>query len=259
MMQPASRRLRVLVVDDEPLARHGIRHLLHAEAPDAEILEATAGQEAVQIIRDHSPDVVLLDIQMPGLDGFGVIEAVGVDAMPAVVFITAHDEHALRAFEAHAVDYLLKPVDPARFHDAMARAKRTIPGDELAAMRKALGAALAQARQPSITATPRLALRNRERIVFVRPAEIAWIEAAANYVRVHVPGAVLRHRATMEEMETALGPTFVRVSRAALVRLDAIRACEPQGRGSFQLVLQDQSRIITSRHYRDRLRPLLGE
>ncbi|MBC7894648.1 MAG: response regulator transcription factor, partial [Cytophagaceae bacterium] len=247
MMHPASRPLHVLIVDDEPLARHGIRQLLHAEAPDAEILEAAAGHEAVRIIRDRSPDIVLLDIQMPGLDGFGVIEEVGVEAMPAVIFITAHDEHALRAFDAHAVDYLLKPVDPVRFRDAMARAKRTISG-ELEGMREALAAALAQARQPSMTATPRLALRNRERIVFVRPVEIAWIEAAANYVRVHVPGAVLRHRATMEEMEEALGPTFVRVSRAALVRLDAIRACEAMGRGSFQLVLQDQSRIITSRH-----------
>lgn len=258
MMPTASRRLRVLVVDDEPLARQGIRHLLDAEALDAEILEAAAGQEAVRIIREESPDIVLLDVQMPGLDGFGVIEEVGVDAMPAVVFITAHDEHALRAFEAHAIDYLLKPVDPARLHDAITRARRATRGHEVAGLREALASAITEARLQTAT-VPRLALRHRERIVFVRPVEIGWIEADANYVRVHVPGAVLRHRATMDEMEAALGPAFVRVSRAALVRLDAVRACESMGRGSFQLVLQDQTRIVTSRHYRERLRPLLGE
>src|SRR5262249_52596402 len=178
-------RLRVLIVDDEPLAREGIKLMLGG---DAQVMEARNGREAVTKIRDEQPDLVLLDIQMPRMDGFAVIEAVGAEKMPAVIFVTAHDKYAIRAFEISAVDYLLKPVTEERFRVAFERARKRLaaagPGDSTHQMLAVLEA-IANPRQY----LSRLAIRSGERTIFVATADVEWIEAAQNYVRVHAGGA----------------------------------------------------------------------
>jgi two-component system LytT family response regulator len=258
--------LDVLVVDDEPLARQGVRELVCERPGVATVREAPNGATAVRMIRERRPDLVFLDVQMPRLDGFGVIEAVGAAAMPPVIFVTAYDEHALRAFEVHAIDYLLKPVDPARFRDTFERARRAAARDDVDALRAALSAVLplvrgarAAAGAPGDGGDARIPVRTQGRVVLVRPDEIDRVESLGNYVRLHGRGGALRHRATMEEMEAQLGPAFVRVARSTLVRSAAVRYCEPLGKGSWVLVLHDGSRVESSRHYRDRLTALLGE
>jgi two-component system LytT family response regulator len=260
----AAEALDVLIVDDEPLARRGIRDLLGTVPGSTTIREATSGGEGVRMIRERRPDLVLLDVQMPRMDGFGVIETIGVPEMPPVVFVTAYDEHALRAFDAHAVDYLLKPVDPERFRDAIDRARQAIDRDQAAGLRAALAAATAHWHRARAAADPpepqrRLAVRHDGRIVFVEPGDIEWVEAQGNYVALHLRDQVLRHRATMEEMEALLGHSFVRIRRSTLIRADAVRYCEPWGKGSFVFVLRDQTRLTSSRYFRHRLRGLLGD
>ena len=266
------RGLDVLVVDDEPLARQGVRELVEEQPEVATIREAPNGGEAVRMIRERRPDLVFLDVQMPRVDGFGVIEAVGAAAMPPVVFVTAYDEHALRAFEVHAVDYLLKPIDPERFRDAFRRARRAAERDDVDALRAALAAVVPLVRQaraaadappaaaPAAPAAPdRIPVRASGRVVLVSPAEIDWVEALGNYVRLHGRGGAVRHRATMDEMEARLGAAFVRIGRSTLVRAAAIRYCEPLGKGSWVVVLHDGTRLTSSRQFRERLGALLGE
>src|SRR5215831_7772497 len=183
-------RVRVLIVDDEPLAREGIKLMLGS---DTEAIEARNGREAVAKIRGEKPDLVLLDVQMPRMDGFAVIEAVGADKMPAVIFVTAHDRYAIRAFEISAVDYLLKPVTEERFRIAFERARKRLaaagPDDSARQMLAVLDAVANPRRYLS-----RLAIRSGERTVFLAIDDVAWIEAAQNYVRVHAgPAAHLLH------------------------------------------------------------------
>jgi two-component system LytT family response regulator len=261
--------LDVLVVDDEPLARRGLRELL-AELPNvSSVREAVGGAEAVRAIEERRPDLVFLDVQMPRVDGFGVIEAVGASRMPPVVFVTAYDEHAVRAFEVHAVDYLLKPVDPERFRDAFDHAARAASRDDVDELRAALAAvvplvrraregAVAHAAPAQAAPRSRIAVQNGRRVAFVAPDEILWVEALGNYVNLHVRGGAVRHRATMDEMEAALGAAFVRVRRSALVRAAAVRWCEPMGKGSWLLVLEDGTRLTSSRYFREQLDALLG-
>lgn len=173
--------LKVLIVDDEPLAREGIKLMLNG---DSVVLEARNGREAVAKIREEKPDLVLLDVQMPRMDGFRVVETVGADKMPAVIFITAHDQYAVRAFEISAVDYLLKPVTEERFRTAFARAKnrlRSAPGDESTQQMMTVLDAIANPRRY----LSRLAIRSGDRTVFLPIDEVEWIEAEQNYVRVH--------------------------------------------------------------------------
>lgn len=272
-MTAEDRPLDVLVVDDEPLARAGVRALL-AEQPDVgTVREARGGAEAIAAIRERRPDLVFLDVQMPRVDGFGVIAAIGADAMPPVVFVTAYDAYAVRAFEVHALDYLLKPVDPARFRDAFARAVRAPVRDGAAALDGALRDALARLApalqraggeaaaltEPASSARP-FAVREKARIVFVAATDVEWVEAFGNYVRLHVRGgAVHVLRATLDDTEARLGADFVRLRRSALVRTAAIRFCEPWGKGSWVFVLRDGTRLTSSRYYRERLRGLFDE
>ena len=256
----------ILIVDDEPLARLGVRELLRDQAGIGTIREAPNGSEAVRLMRERRPDLVFLDVQMPGIDGFGVIEELGLSGMPPVIFVTAYNEYAVKAFEVHAVDYLLKPIDPARFADALEHARETLVKEEGGQQRDAL-AALVPLLSRAMTAPPggadsnrlyRIPVRQGGRIVLVPPAEIDWIEAQGNYVRLHRKAGPLRYRATVEEMAGRLGPDFVRIRRSILVRVAAIRYCEPLGRGSYVLVLHDSTRLTSSRYFRDQLDPLLG-
>lgn len=268
MADPAE--LDVLVVDDEPVARRLIRELLASAASIERVREARNAGEAVREIRSRRPDVVFLDIQMPEVDGFGVIDAVGPELMPPVIFVTAYDRHAIQAFEYHALDYLLKPVDPDRLRDAVARVGALAANDGWSVMRSALQAAtrmIHDARQTGSVATgaqsviaavdERIALRDGGTVHFVRPLEVDWVESRGNYVVVHLRGgATLRHRATMDAMEARLGPRFLRIRRSTIARASAVRRCEPVGGGAYVLVLEDQTRLTSSRYFRDRVEAL---
>ena len=250
-------KLRVLIVDDEPLAREGLRMHLAQEPDIAVVGESADGVEAVEAIARLEPDLVFLDIQMPGVDGFGVIERVGIERMPAVVFVTAYDEFALQAFEAHALDYLLKPFDEERFRRALERARTQLRGRARRNLEERL-VRLIDARNTRSEYVERLVVRAGGRILILRVDDIDWIEAAANYVRLHVGGKSYLLRETMSGIERKLDPArFVRVHRSTIVRIDRIRELEPLFQGDYLIVLQDGSRLTSSRGYRSSVQRIL--
>ncbi|MFZ1376816.1 MAG: LytTR family DNA-binding domain-containing protein [Geothrix sp.] len=242
--------LRALVVDDEPLARQRIRHLLR-RATDIDVAgECANGLEAVRAIEDQKPDLVFLDIQMPELDGFGVVEAVGAEAMPPTLFITAYDQHALRAFEVHALDYLLKPFSVERFHQALERARRWCihQKDGTGPNLEALIDGLRQER-PWVD---RLLVKQGDRHVLVRTAAIQWIEAEDNYVRLHVEGTSHLLRQTMTGVLGRLNPAqFRRIHRSAIVNLDCIKEFQPWSGGDHLVIMRDGTKLTLSRTFRE--------
>jgi two-component system LytT family response regulator len=218
-----------MIVDDEPLARQAVRLLLE---PDREVTAITecAGVEAVDRIRQEKPDILFLDVQMPEVDGFEVLERAG-DVVPAVIFVTAHDEYALRAFEVHALGYLLKPFTDDRLRAAFSRAKEQV---------------CARAGRPAFVR--RFLVRTRDRITFVKSEDIDWIEAADYYVSLHAGGRAHLIRQTMSEIERQLDPArFVRVHRSAIVNLERVRDVRPLFRGDCVVVLQDGTQVRLSR------------
>jgi two-component system, LytTR family, response regulator len=250
-------RIRAIIVDDEPLAREGLRlHLQDVE--DVEIVgEASDGEEAVSLIDVVKPDLMFLDVQMPGLDGFGVLEAIGPAQMPATIFTTAYDEFAVRAFDASAVDYLLKPYDAPRFATALERARAQVQSRRRVQMDDRLGSLLQELRVRA-QYVERLVVRAGGRIVILRVAEIDWIEAASNYVRIHAGGRDFLLRETMTALESKLSPVeFVRIHRSTMVRIDRIRELEPLFQGDYVVILTDGTRLTSSRGYRERLQELL--
>lgn len=226
-------RIRVLIVDDEPMARERIRALLESE-PDVEVVgECTDGAHAVREVRSLDPDLMFLDVQMPRLDGFEVLEALQPGPVPVVVFTTAHDQHAVAAFDHSALDYLLKPFTEARFRAALQRARTRLDLD-----------ALAREGRKSPTAGGRIFVRTQERIVLLRPDEISRVEAAGNYVLLHVGNERHVLRETLSAMETRLGPSgFFRISRSLLVNLAGVREVQPTGGGGHVLVLRNGVRL----------------
>ncbi len=239
-------KLRVLLVDDEPLARRRLRRMLASEPAVDVIGECDTGSSAVAAVEEHAPDVVLLDIEMPGGDGFEVVDATSSSA-PLVIFVTAHDEHALRAFDAAAVDYLLKPVRRPRLRTALERARARIAerGDAPGAMADAT-------LDPDEPAPSRLLIDRGNHMDVVRLDEIDWIEASDNYVIVHVRGERHRFRRTLEQVLQRLpARQFARAHRSAIVNLDRVRQVHAWFHGSSLLVLADGSRIATGRHYRE--------
>ena len=252
--------LRVVVADDEPIGRQRLVRLLQAE-PDTEVVAACAdGEEAVEAIREHAPDVVLLDIQMPHLDGFEVVAALGESHPPAVIFVTAHDQYALRAFEIHAFDYLLKPVDPDRLREAMERA--TAPGNRApqgSTTRRILTLLEEINARERGRGRDRIVVRSPERAFFLRTETIDWIEAAGKFVHLHVGRAVHALRESMAELEQELDPArFLRISRSVIVNVDRIQEIQPWFQGDYVLILSDGTRITSTRGYRDNMRRLLG-
>ena len=239
--------IRALVVDDEPLARRGIRVRLERAEGVEVIGESTNGPEAVAAIRELSPDLVFLDVQMPGLDGFGVVEQVGAEQMPPVVFVTAYDAHALKAFDVHALDYLLKPIDDERFDVAVARARRRIT--ERAAVGSQLAAVLAEVRDR------RILIKDRGKVIIVNEADVDWVEAEGDYVRVHTGGRGHLLRETMSAMAERLDPTrFARIHRSTIVNVSRIRELKSHPNREYTVVLHDGTRLKLSRGYRDALR-----
>jgi two-component system LytT family response regulator len=251
--------LRVVVADDEPIGRQRLVRLLQAE-PETEVVAACAdGEEAVEAIREHAPDVVLLDIQMPQLDGFEVVAALG-ESHPAVIFVTAHDQYALRAFEVHAFDYLLKPVDQDRLRQAIGRAvapgKRAPPGSTTRRILTLLEELNARER---VRGRDRLVVRSPERSFFLRSETVDWVEAAGKFVHLHVGRSVHALRESMGELEQELDPArFLRISRSVIVNIDRIQEIQPWFQGDYVLILTDGTRLTSTRGYRDNMRRLLG-
>lgn len=262
------RQLRVLIVDDEAFARQRLRRLLSEES-DVEIVgEAANGREAVALITTHDPDVVLLDVQMPRVDGFGVLRALDGPA-PLVIFVTAFDEHAVAAFNVHAFDYILKPVDPSRFSEAIARARAQIAQSTAAERHAKLVAFLDTSASGSgeapATAEPapnaasrpaldRLLVKEEGRMYFVPVGDIDWIEAFGNYARLHTGPRTHLIRETMATLERALDTRrFARIHRSTIVNLDRIRQMDLWGSGDYMVRLADGTQLKLSRWYRDRL------
>src|SRR5712692_744928 len=250
-------KIKTLIVDDETLARRRIRRLLATESDVEVVGECGDPQKAVSFIQERNPDLVFLDIQMPGIDGFGVLESLAPQQVPAVIFITAFDQYALRAFEVHALDYLLKPFDRERFERAVARAKKQIrrPDDELHERLLALLEDL----KPGQKYLERLVIKSGGRIFFMRAEEIDWIEASGNYVRLHAGKESHLLRDTMNGIEGRLDPArFVRVHRSTIVNLDRIKELHPWFRGDHVIILRDGTRLTLSRGCREKLEGRLG-
>ena len=248
--------VRVLVVDDEPLARAHLKSLLRERADVEVIGECGDGRSAIDQIRRLTPELVLLDIQMPELDGLEVIREVGAEAMPAVVFVTAYDEHALAAFEVHAFDYILKPVSRMRFTHAIDRVVgliRTDAKDQVAADRPLT--ALVEAMRSERSALDRIAVKADGRVIFIRVGEIDWIEADDDLVRIHAGKAVHAHRSTLTHLEERLPSSrFLRVHRSTLVNVDRIREIQPWFQGDWVLILNDGTRLHSGKSYRSKVR-----
>jgi two-component system LytT family response regulator len=249
--------LRVLVVDDEAPARRKILRLLRAESPASVqvVAEADSGESAIAAIHKHRPDLVFLDVQMPGRSGFDVVRAITSSnaactksATPQIVFVTAHDQYALRAFEVHAFDYLLKPVAEERFRDALSRARAHLE-QSTNGFAARLEALLSQM-QPPRSFSDRLLIREESRAHFVLVRDINWIEADRNYVFVHAAGKKYTLRATLDSIQDMLDPKlFVRINRGSLVRLDAIRELLPWFHGEYKVILQNNTELRWSRRY----------
>ncbi|MDT4967595.1 MAG: two-component system, LytTR family, response regulator [Acidobacteriota bacterium] len=252
-------KIRTVIVDDEPLARRGIRALLKEEKDVEIISECRNGREAVTAIEEQGPDLVFLDVQMPELNGFDVLEAIGAERMPSVIFVTAYDKYALRAFEVHAVDYLLKPLDGERFIGAMQRARLQIEGNGLHKLSRQLQSLLADLK-PNQKYTERLVIKSAGRIFFLGVGEIDWIEAADNYVRLHAGRESHLLRETMNSLEKKLDPDqFLRVHRSRIVNVRKIKQLQPLFRGEYDIMLQDGQRLESGRGYRDKLQKLFSD
>ncbi len=254
--------IRCLLVDDESLARERVRTLLHSEHDIEIVRECADGPQAIAAILELRPDLVFLDVQMPGMTGFEVIAEIGPDAMPPVIFVTAFDEYALNAFDVNAADYLLKPFDPERFQKAVARARRAIEQHAPAEYRERMAHMLAQlrgGRKP----VERIVVRSGGSVVFLNLEEIDWVEAAGNYVRLHAGRDIHLLRETMHSIETRLNPhRFARIHRSRIVNVERVREIQPQNnpdeRGDFVVLLRCGTRLAMSRTHRDNLSHILG-
>lgn len=260
MSTPPIENIRVLVADDEMPARQRVIDLLRNDRQVGCIVEAADGKAAVEAIRNQKFDLVLLDVQMPELDGLGVIDAIGPEEMPLTIFVTAYDQHAIRAFEANALDYLLKPFSDERFEAAMTRVKSRL--DERSVRE------FGQRVMKMVSAVPASAERRWDRLViksggttrFLRVIDIDWIEAAGVYVNLHVAGKELLYRAALNDLAERLDPKrFIRVHRSAIVNIESIVQLEPLSHGEFDVVLKNGSRTRVSRTYRMQLEQRLGQ
>jgi two-component system LytT family response regulator len=238
------------------LARERLLQLLKSE-PEIEVVgECSDGQEAVAAIQKDAPDLIFLDVQMPELDGFGVLEAVKAEPAPVIVFVTAHDKFALRAFEVHAVDYLLKPFDRERFQKALGRAVERVKNREAASPTQAQSALLAELKPPA-KPLERLAIKTSGRVIFVKLSEVDYIESAHNYVELHVEKQSHLLRETLNSIEARLpADKFVRISRSVIVNIERVKELQPLFYGEYTVTLQNGVRLTLSRRYRDKLQQL---
>jgi two-component system LytT family response regulator len=248
-------KIRAVIADDEPLARRGIRQLLGPHHDIAVVAEARNGREAVRALRRLKPDLLFLDVQMPELDGFGVLHQIGANRMPAVIFVTAYDEFAVRAFDAHALDYLVKPLEEARFAEALERTRERLRSAKAVELSRKLSALLMmreqeRARQRILVPTP-----NGELVLDAD--EIEWIEADDYYAAIHARGGRHLIRESLASLEQRLDAArFARAHRSAIVNLDCVREVRSEG-GEVLLVLRDGGRVPVSRRRREQVNRLL--
>lgn len=255
-------KIRAILADDEPLARSRLRSLL-AREPDVELVaECADGDATVAAVRAHRPDVLFLDVQMPGRDGFGVLEALAGEPLPQVVFVTAYDQHALRAFEARALDYLLKPFKQARLAETVRRLRERLaprpgaapapapaPAPDLARQLREL---LAEVRPPAPAPTlSRLAVRTNERVLFVRVPDLDYLESAGNYVVLHCGKENHVIRETLAALESQLPPGFLRISRSVIVNLDRVKELQAMAAGEHVVILRDGRSLAMTRGLRE--------
>jgi len=265
-------KINALIVDDEPAARRGIRLLLDRDPEIAVAGEAATGAEAVRRILEGKPDLVFLDVQMPEMDGFKVLETVGTRHTPIVIFVTAHDQHAIRAFEVHAIDYLLKPFDDERFWAAVRRAKTEIqrrPTDTIGVKLRQLLAHLdpgapagdGVGKEPAEAVRgDRILLKSGGEIYFLKADEIDWIEADGDYMKFHAGGRAHLLRETMGRLEERLDPNrFIRIHRSTMVNIDRVKKLSPDFAGEYAVILHDGTKLRLSRGYHERLQELLKE
>jgi two-component system, LytTR family, response regulator len=251
--------IRALIADDEALARKFLRRMLKDDH-DVEIVgECSNGREAVTMIRKQNPDLVFLDVQMPEMDGFAVLEAIGTERLPEIIFATAYEQYAIRAFELHALDYLLKPFDQGRFKDAIKHAKERFRSERRNEGRMQISALL-----ESIKNKPqylnRLMIKAAGRITFLSIDEINWIEADDKYVHLHTDKITPMVRQTLSAMETQLDPKiFRRVHRSAIVNVGRIKELQPLFSGEHSILLEDGTKLTLSRNYKDKLFEFLGK
>ena len=250
-------KIRTLIVDDEPLARERLHQLLASE-PEIDLIgECADGNSAVAAIEKESPGLIFLDVQMPELDGFGVLEAIEIDPPPVIVFVTAHDKFALRAFEVHAVDYLLKPFDRERFKKALDRALDRVRHRETSAARQQAQAAVLAELKPPSKPLERLAVKTGGKVIFVKVIDIDYIESAHNYVELHVEKHSHLLRETLNAIEARLpAEKFVRISRSVIVNIERVKELQPLFYGEYTVTLHNGVRLTLSRRYRDKLQQL---
>ncbi len=246
--------IRALIVDDEPLAREWVRSAI-AEDPELEVMgECGDGFEAAEAIRRLKPDLVFLDVQMPGLDGFGVLEALTPEEIPAVVFVTAFDQYAVRAFEAQAVDYLMKPFSKERVEEAVRRVRELVKGKSLEDFRESISRIVEKIRRDR-SFPEWVLLKSDGKNVFVKVKDIDWIESSRNNVRIHVGPTIYLLHETTSAIASRLDPKkFLRIHRSAIVNIERIKELHPWFNGDYAVILRDGTQLTLSSSYRDRLK-----
>jgi two-component system LytT family response regulator len=252
-------KIRALIVDDEPLARTRIKSLL-AHDPSVDVIgECSDGHKAVNSINELTPDLVFLDVQMPAMDGFEVIKTIGAERMPTVIFVTAYDKYALKAFEVNALDYLLKPFDRSRFQKTVERAKAMISRLHYGDVNTQLLSLLGDLRREQET-PDRFVVKSGGRVVFLRVEEIDWMRTVGNYVHLHVGRDAHLMRETMTGMEAKLSPDrFMRIHRSTIVNLDRVKEVQPWAKGEYVVIMRDGTRLVMSRRYREQLNERLNK
>ena len=252
-----TKAIRTLIVDDEPLARRRIRRML-ARHPDVDVIgECANGREAVAAISEQRPALVFLDVQMPEVDGFAALGALDLDEMPLVIFVTAYDQYALRAFEVHALDYLLKPFDRRRFDMAMQRARSRLANERSEVSQRTI--ALLEELRAQQSHVERMVIKAGGRAFFLKTDEIDWIEAEGKYVRLHVGRESYLVREAISQIEAQLDPKrFLRIHRSTIVNLDRVRELQPWFHNDYRVILRDGTELMLSRSCRKRLGELLG-
>lgn len=260
-MSTDAKSIRALIVDDEPLARRTIRELLRAD-PEVQVVdECGSGREAVESIRRQPPDLLFLDIQMPGMNGFDVLSHIELERIPAIIFVTAYDAYALKAFEVHALDYLLKPFTDERFMEALARAKSQVELRDVRGLADSLraflgGRAPVEPKQEEFMT--RFMVKTGGRVIFIRAGDVDWIEADNYYIKLHVAGKGHLLRLSMKELEGKLDPkSFWRIHRSAIINLERVRELRQRPGGEYVAVLNDGTELKLSRRSRERLHELL--
>ena len=258
MEMAASPRIRTLIVDDESLAREKIRNFLLRD-PQIEVIgECANGPDAIVAIQQSVPDLLMLDIQMPQMDGFSVLEAVSDNVLPHVIFVTAYDQYALRAFEFHALDYLLKPFDWERFEQTLLRAKDQVFKERSSQFNQGIQTLLEQLKERP-RYLDRLVIKSTGRVFLLKTDEIDWIEAEGNYARLHVGKESHLLRETISALDSQLDPkAFLRIHRSTIVNLNRVRELQSWFHGEFQVILRDGTQLLLSRTYREKLEQALG-